>query len=189
MKLEAELLKASAGLADGRSYKTLTRYDADVLDAFYRSLGIEERRVRFGAAVSDESIARYCEGVDWRSTLVIACGTGRDLCAVATNARIDIRRVENATIANRKGEDSIPTLLRLSAVAARDLFAADRMLVNLDGAREWRHHLKDLGSAALREEYAEVDVSSLGEVARLEGRLARRPRIEAVVPIARVSSC
>ena len=67
MKLSTELLKASAGLADGKSYRTLTRHHEGILYAFYRSLNPEERRVRFGAAVSNEAIARHCDEIDWRS--------------------------------------------------------------------------------------------------------------------------
>jgi len=189
MKLEAELLKASAGLASGKSYKTLTRYDTGVLDAFYRSLNQEERRIRFGAAVSDDSIARYCEAIDWRSTLVIVFGAGPELSAVATNVRIDGRRVENATVATEEGEQAVSTLLRLSAIATRDLFAADRMLVNLDGANRWLGHLREIGSASLRQEYAEFDVSSLGEMARFEANRTRRMQTGAAVPAIRVSSC
>lgn len=177
MKLQTELLKASTGLADGRSYKALTRYDVGMLQAFYRSLDQEQRRIRFGAAVSDESIARYCEQIDWRSTLVIAFGTARELLAVATNVRIDIFRVENATVAAKEGEAAVSTLLRLSAVASRDLFAADRMLVNLDGANWLLRYVREIGAATLCEEYAEFDVRSItGEATRVDR--ARQSRIE-----------
>src|SRR5439155_4155360 len=117
-----------------------------VLHAFYRSLNPEERRMRFGGAVSDESIASYCEQIDWRWTLVIGFGTAFRLDAVAVNVRIDDQRVENATVATREGEDAVPTLLRLSAVGARDFFAADRMLVGLDGANWLLRHLREIGS-------------------------------------------
>src|SRR5438876_11641771 len=142
MKFATELLKANIGLADGQSYKTLTRYHEGALHAFYRSLNPEERRIRFSAAVSDESIARYCEQIDWRSTLVIAFGTARRLDAVAVNVRIDGQRVENATIATKEGGDAVPVLLRLSAFGSRDLFAADRLLVGLDGASWLLRHLR-----------------------------------------------
>ncbi len=44
------------GLADGKSYRTLTRHHEGILYAFYRSLDPEQRRVRFGGAVSDDAI-------------------------------------------------------------------------------------------------------------------------------------
>src|SRR5262245_63202379 len=134
MRLSTELLTASMGLADGKGYRSLTRHHEGTLHAFYRSLNQEERRIRFGGAVSDDAIARHCDQIDWRSTLVIAFGTAFRLDAVAVNVRIDTRRVENATVATRDGAHAVPTLLRLSAVATRDLFAAKRMLVSLEGA-------------------------------------------------------
>jgi hypothetical protein len=161
MKLSTELLKASMGLVDGKSYRTLTRHHEGVLYAFYRSLNGERRRMRFGGAVSDESIARHCDGIDWRSTLVIAFGSAFRLDAVAVNVRIDGRRVENATVANTDGEHAVPTLLRLSAVASGDLFVAQRMLVSLDGAGFLLRHLREIGSTVVRDDYAEFDVASL----------------------------
>jgi hypothetical protein len=161
MKLATELLKASMGLADGKSYRTLTRHHEGVLYAFYRSLDPKGRQVRFGAAVSDDAIARHCDQIDWRSTVIVAFGTAFRLDAVAVNVRIDGRRVENVTVADRVGERSVPALLRLSAVAVRDLFAADRMLVSLDGACWLLPHLREIGSAVVREDFAEFDVSSI----------------------------
>lgn len=165
MKLSTELLKASMGLAGGKSYRTLTRHHEGVLYAFYRSLDAEQRRVRFGGAVSDEAIARHCDGIDWRSTLVVAFGTAFRLDAVAVNVRIDGRRVENATVANRDGEHAVPTLLRLSAIATGDLFAAGRMLVSLDGAGFLLRHLREIGPTAVRDDFAEFDVTSLSACA------------------------
>ena len=174
MKLSTELLKASIGLADGKSYRTLTRHHEGILYAFYRSLNPEERRIRFGAAVSDEAIASHCDQIDWRSTLVVAFGTAFRLDAVAVNVRIDGRRVENATVATRDGEHAVPALLRLSAVATRDLFAGERMLVGLDGASWLLRHLREIGSTEVRDDFAEFDVTSLsGEADAVEERVAR----------------
>lgn len=182
MRFVTELLEASRELADDRSYQALTRYDEAALHAFYRSLDPEERRIRFGAAVGDESIARYCDAIDWRSTLVIAFGTARRLDAVALNVRIDGRRVENATVATREGGNAVPVLLRLSAVGARDLFAAGRMLVSLDGAGWLLRHMRDFGSTVVREEFAELDLGSIaGEIALVPDSRPRprRTRFEA----------
>lgn len=163
MKLSNELLKASLGLADGRSYRMLTRHHQSTLHGFYRSLNQEERRIRFGGAVSDDAIARHCDQIDWRSTLVIAFGTALSLDAVSVNVRIDTRRVENATVARADGTTALPTLLRLSAVASRDLFAAKRMLVNLEGTSWLLRHLREMSSTVLNEEFAELDVTSIAE--------------------------
>ena len=188
MKLSIELLKASSmGFADGKSYRTLTRHHADLLHAFYRSLNPEERRARFGGAVSDDAIAVHCDQIDWRSTLVIAYGTASCLDAAAVNVRIDSRRVENATVATNEGEHAVPVLLRLSAVAARDIFAAERMLVSLDGANWLLRHLRDIGPTILREEFAEFDVTSIAGQAPTSCDRSPRTRIEP--RSAPVSSC
>lgn len=174
MKLSTELLKASMGLADGKSYRTLTRHHEGILYAFYRSLDPEQRRVRFGGAVSDDAIARHCDQINWRSTLIVAFGTAFRLDAVAVNVRIDGRRVENATVANTDGERAVPTLLRLSAVATGDLFAAERMLVSLDGASWLLRHLREIGSAVVKDDFAEFDVASLSAGADgFDDRVAR----------------
>lgn len=181
MKFSTELLKTSTPLADGRSYRALTRHHEGVLQAFYRSLDAEQRRMRFGCAVSDESIAHHCDTIDWRSTLIVAFGTAFRLDAVAVNVRIDARRVENATVANRDGAHAVPTLLRLSAVAAGDLFAAERMLVGIDGAGPLLRHLREIGPVVVKDDFAEFDVASLAAGAdglddvtgiRIEARVA-----------------
>lgn len=161
MRFSTEVLKASFGLPDGKSYRALTRHQEGTLYAFYCSLDPEGRRARFGGAVSDEAIARHCDHIDWRSTLIVAFGTAFRLDAVAVNVRVDSRRVENATVAKSEGEHAVPTLLRLSAVASRDLFSAERMLVSLDGANWLLRHLREIGPTVVREDYAEFDVSAI----------------------------
>lgn len=161
MKLSTELLKASTGFSDGKSFRNLTRHHEGILYAFYRGLDTEQRRMRFGGAVSDDAIARHCDDIDWRSTLIIAFGSAFRLDAVAVNIRIDGQRVENATVANKDGECAVPALLRLSAVASGDLFAAERMLVNIDGAGWLLRHLREIGSAVVKDDFAEFDVASL----------------------------
>lgn len=161
MRYEAELFKASVSLANGMFFRALTRYDVSLLQRFYCSLNQEERRVRFGGAVSDEAIASYCEQIEWRSTLLIGLGDPNKLIAVSTNVRVDSRRVENATVASAEGQQAISTLLRLSAVASGELFAADRMLVNLEGARWLLHHLGEIGPVTVSNDYADLDVRSV----------------------------
>lgn len=187
MKFENELLKLSIGLADGKAYRTLTSYNVGQLQAFYCSLNQEERRIRFGAAVSDESIASYCEQIDWRSTLVIAFGDAHRLHAVATNVRIDIQRIENATVATKAGEEAVATLLRLSAIATSEVFAAGHMLVNLDGAHWLIRHLREVGPATLLGDHADFDVTAISGEISVEDRRVQRWRTGRVAAAA--SSC
>ena len=160
MKLSTELLKSSIGLPLCNSYRLITRHDLSLLTSFYQSLGQEKRRIRFGAAVNDESIVRYCEQIEWRSTLVIARGDSSRLTAVATNVRIDTTRVENATIWAHDGLDALLPLLRLSAVAAADLFAADQLIVEFSGAPWIVNHLREIGPVRVASDHASLKVGS-----------------------------
>ncbi len=54
MKLSDELVKVSTGLPVGKCYRTIGRHHEGLLYEFYRSLNLEERRVRFGGVVSDD---------------------------------------------------------------------------------------------------------------------------------------
>jgi hypothetical protein len=154
MKLSTELVKSSIGFPMCNSYRLITRHELSLLITFYCSLGQEERRIRFGAAVNDESIVSYCEKIDWRSTVVIVRGDFSRLTAVATNVRIDSRRVENATIWVHNGLDALPTLLRLSAVAAADLFAADQLIVEFNGAPWIVDQLREMGQVRIADDHA-----------------------------------
>src|SRR5258707_14218845 len=71
----------AAVLDRGRSLKALDSADADMLSRFYLGLKFAGRRARFGAAVSDESIRRFCRAIDW--SRVVAIGRVRSHCLEA----------------------------------------------------------------------------------------------------------
>jgi len=129
------------------------------------------------------------EAEEYRAELAVDSGwTGMaelDVTVEEMDALYEHGRVENATVANKDGERAVPTLLRLSAVATGDLFAAERMLVSLDGASWLLRHLREIGSAVVKDDYAEFDVASLsaGDADAFDERVPRA-RTEA-----RAASC
>ena len=178
MMFETELMKASTEIENGASYRVVTKYDVNALHGFYRSLDATQRRARFGAAVSDNSIDCYCEQIDWRSTIVIARINAGSLDAAATNVRIDTARVENATVANASGEGASRTLLRLSAIATREFFAANQLLVDLEGTSELLHWLREIGPVTIVDAVAVLDVRAVLTLTTLLGSPYARVRSE-----------
>ena len=159
--LQRELLRTSNGLRGGRSYRLLSRHDAQSLQIFYQSLSGEERHLRFGGAVSDCSIAQYCAGIDWDATILIARAGPYCLEAVATIVRIDPDRVENAiacpVICNPPV--IIPALLRLSVIAARATFGASRMVFVADPVAA--AFSRGIGDVTIENDQAILDLSRL----------------------------
>ena len=64
------------------SFRALSAEDKKLLHRFYLDLNSDERRHRFGGAVSDESITRHCAGIDWNSVVVLACFAKQDILSV-----------------------------------------------------------------------------------------------------------
>ncbi len=172
MILTDELRNASLELEPGRSFQLITRHDAGSLHAFYRSLSFDERRARFGAAVSDESIAAYCERIDWRSTVVIGCGSLLCWDAVATNVRIDLMRAENASIARPAGRAVLPELLRLSAIAARELLSVQQLTVEAEGVPGILGLARGIGQVSLVDGVPWLDTASVTSRVSSPGRSA-----------------
>jgi hypothetical protein len=59
-----------------RPLHILTAHDAEKLTLFYLGLDFDGRRSRFAAAVSGQSIIRYCQTLDWHRSIIVGrpCG-------------------------------------------------------------------------------------------------------------------
>ncbi len=57
--------------------------DQDRLEAHFLRLDSSDRRMRFCAATSDQSIRRYCRSIDWATTTVLGCLVGKEVRGVA----------------------------------------------------------------------------------------------------------
>src|SRR4051794_31155097 len=76
-----EFLTPAAG---SRSFRSLSAAElVGLLCSLYLAFCFDQRRARFGAAVSDESIARYCRELAQREVLVVGCLAPDGLVAVA----------------------------------------------------------------------------------------------------------
>jgi hypothetical protein len=157
-QLQSELRRASFGLPGGRSFRLLTRHDAETLLVFYRLLSGDERRLRFGGAVSNDSIAKYCAGIDWNRSILIARAGPYCLEAVATVVRIDKDRVETAIACPNVCNPAaiVPALLDLSAIAARTAFGARYMLIFSDQGLDF---LDAMGGITVKEDHVLVELS------------------------------
>jgi hypothetical protein len=156
-----ELLHVSKDLPGGRSFRLLTAHDVEKLQVFYESLAFEERRQRFGAAVSDVAIRRHCAGIDWTSTIVIARTGPYCLEAAATIVSVDAHRAEVAVACPCLCNPSVvlPKLLRLSAIVVARELCCDEIIVNVDPAPEGLvRMLRDLAPVRLEDDCARIDV-------------------------------
>jgi hypothetical protein len=156
-----ELLQASRDLPGRRSFRLLTAHDVEKLQVFYESLNFEERRQRFGAAVSDAAIRRHCAGIDWTSTIVIARTGPYCLEAAATIIAVDAHRAEVAVAYPRLCNPSVmlPKLLRLSAIVVARELRCEEILVDVGPAPEGlMRMLRDLAPVRLEDDCARIDV-------------------------------
>jgi hypothetical protein len=76
-------MRRPATISDRYSFQRLCRTDEMKLEAFFLALDFDQRRDYFGGGLSDEAISRFCRGVDWEQTTIIACSTASCLDAVA----------------------------------------------------------------------------------------------------------
>lgn len=76
--------------AAGWNVVDLTPADRSALRSHFQALDREDRRLRFGTAYSDESIARYLDTIDFESDAVLGVyEPGKRLVGAAHVARVD----------------------------------------------------------------------------------------------------
>ena len=64
------------------AFRALTADDSDQVGRSHRELSFEERRRRFGGALSDSALEAFCRAIEWRRTIMIACFSAERLEAV-----------------------------------------------------------------------------------------------------------
>ena len=70
--IQTRLTLASQRASGLRLFQILSDHDLPKLEAFFLSFDFDQRRAYFGGGVSSQSIRKYCRGIDWRSTTIIA---------------------------------------------------------------------------------------------------------------------
>jgi hypothetical protein len=70
--IQTRLTLASQRASGLRLFQILSDHDLPKLEAFFLSFDFDQRRAYFGGGVSSQSIRRFCRGIDWKSTTIIA---------------------------------------------------------------------------------------------------------------------
>jgi hypothetical protein len=153
----------AAALDKGRSLKTLDTADADMLSRFYLGMKFAERRARFGAAMSDESIRRFCRAIDW--SRVIAIGRVRSHCLEAVievhplGASWDTAEIALASAVPAARSRIFAELLQIAAFAAGHRGCSTlTMLLNSEN-QELLPLLAGMGNVVFVEDQVSVDIA------------------------------
>jgi hypothetical protein len=154
------------------SFRALSVEDRQSMHRFYLGLDFDERRRRFGGAVSDCSIARHCAGIDWNQAVVLACFGAQDILAVVELHSLSSAwdRAELALVCKPHGDSQtiIAHLLQLAAFAAGKAGCRE-LLLSRDGlAGDTLDILRGMGRVFVGAEQVAVD---LGEYAKIQGYL------------------
>lgn len=155
------------------SFRSLS--DADIealLLPFYLGLGFDARRVRFGCAMSDAAIARYCRELASKDSMLFGCIESIGLVSVVElHAHANSAELAFASAAKCERLLIYGHLLQLAAFAAgragyRELLVSVELI-----EPEVLELLRGMGQVSIREGTASVD---LGEYARLHGFVVGR---------------
>jgi hypothetical protein len=148
------------------SFRALSAADGTELCAFYRDLGFEARRSRFGAALSQAALANHCRQIDWRRAIMIACISDGGFAAVLEihQAGEGWQRCE-IVLACAMGADGtivVAQLLQLAAFAAGKL-GCKEFVVPLDrSGRTMFPFLEGMGPARLDGDQAVIELGDYG---------------------------
>jgi hypothetical protein len=78
----AEFTGGTGGPKHQYVFRALSAEDCEEVARFYRELDFDQRRSRFGAALSDAALDTFCQRIEWRRTIMIACLSANRLEAV-----------------------------------------------------------------------------------------------------------
>jgi len=159
------------------SFKSLSTDDLHtLLPSFYIGLDFDARRVRFGCAVSDDSILRHCRGLDPNQAVVLGCvGPGGLVAAIELHPLSPIWEDAELALAEGAATDRIMILGHLLQLAA---FAAGKRGCNTlvvplgPSERDLLRLLRSMGRVRVHGDSARVD---LGEYARLHSLSIAQP--------------
>jgi hypothetical protein len=144
------------------AFRALSADDSDQVARFYGELSFEERRRRFGGALSDTALDAFCRAIDWRRTIMIACFNGQRLEAVLEIYQaVASWRCCEITLASRLPGDTaivVAQLLQLAAFTAGKL-GCHEFVVPLDEAGRIMFPLPDsMGRARITPDRALIDI-------------------------------
>jgi hypothetical protein len=150
-------------------FKSLTARDVDLsLMPFYLSLDFDGRRRRFGCAVSDESIAQHCGGLNLEKSIVLACSGNAGLLAAIELHPLapDWEHAEMALAESAETDRTtiVAHLLQLAAFAAGKRACTALVIPSCCAERAFIELLRGMGRARMRDDLLWLE---LGEYASL----------------------
>jgi len=167
----------SASSASTISFKALSADDLiELLPSFYLGLDFDARRARFGCAVSDDSISRYCRGLDLDQAVVLGCvGPAGLIVVIELHPLSSTWEDAELALAEKPTTDRIMIvghLLQLAAFTAGKR-GCNKLVVPLGPSeRDLLLLLRGMGRVRVQGDSARVD---LGEYARLHGLSIGQP--------------
>ena len=150
-------------------FKSLTARDVDLsLKPFYIGLDFDGRRRRFGCAVSDDSIAQHCNGLNLENSIVLACsGNAGLLAAIELHPfASDWEHVELALAESAETDRTtiVAHLLQLAAFAAGKRGCTALVLPSCNSERSFIELLGGMGRVRMWDDLMWLE---LGEYASL----------------------
>jgi hypothetical protein len=134
-------------------FELLTSDDAAKLIALHLVADIGRRRARFGAALDDGGVRRYCEGLDWNRFFAMGAFVKRRMDAVVEIFRLgdDWRRAEVAATGMPNFQLlSAADLMAHAAREARTRGCVELVWVEAAPRDPWRRALMHIGDAGAR---------------------------------------
>jgi hypothetical protein len=167
----------SAPGASAISFRALSADDLiALLPSFYLGLDFDARRARFGCAVSNDSINRYCRGLDLDCAVVLGCiGPAGLIVVIELHPLSSTWEDAELALAEKTTADRIMIighLLQLAAFATGKR-GCNTLVVPLGPSeRDLLLLLRGMGRVRVQGDSARVD---LGEYARLHGLSIGQP--------------
>jgi hypothetical protein len=159
------------------SFRALSIEDKQSMHRFYLGLNFDERRRRFGGAVSDEWVTRYCATIDWKQIIILACFGTKDIFSIVELHPVSSRwnRAELALVCKRHSDSQtiIAHLLQVAVFAAGKVGCRKILLSTDQATDDTLCLLRDMGSVAVDPEYVTVD---LGEYSKMQGYVIEADR-------------
>ena len=150
------------------SFRSLSERDiGSLLQPLYLGLGFDARRARFGCAMSDDAIIRYCRELTSKQSMLFGCIELGDLVAVIElHPYAACAELAFASVSNCERSLVYGHLLQLAAFAA-GRHGCRELLIPLDLIEpDVLELLRSMGQVSVQDGTASVD---LGEYARLHG--------------------
>lgn len=150
-------------------FKSLTARDVDLLlKPFYISLDFDGRRRRFGCAVSDDSIAQHCNGLNLEKSVVLACSGNAGLLATIELHSLapDWEHAELALAESAETDRStiVAHLLQLAVFAAGKRSCTALVIPSCNSERAFIELLRGMGRVRMWDDLMWLE---LGEYASL----------------------